>query len=156
MAHWDLTAVVSSASDGGDLWSPGHDGTRARGANRLARLQEPAELSACPRAGQSRCAILPLSRCSRGLVHRSISDLLYGLEYAVSFPNGPRDSSELVCESDGRLVVPTCALTFESPGSKSIRMIDVLCSPEDGSGAMNEEHSEIGIAPFGDTAEVAV
>ena len=33
----DLTAVVSSASDSGELWSPGYDGTRARGANRLAR-----------------------------------------------------------------------------------------------------------------------
>jgi len=133
----DLTAVVSSASDGGDLWSPGHDGTRARGANRIARPQKPAELSACPRAGQSRCAILPLSRCSRWLVHRSISDLLDGYEGAVSFPDGPGDSSELVCECDGRLVVPTRTLTFKSPGSQSIRVIDVLCSPEDGPGAMH-------------------
>ena len=33
----NLTAVVSSASDSGDLWSPGYDGTRARGTNRLTR-----------------------------------------------------------------------------------------------------------------------
>ena len=151
----DLTAVVSSASGGGDLWSPGHDGTRARGANRLARPREPLQLSACPRAGQSRCAILPLSRCSLWLVHRSISDLLDGYESAVSFPDGPGDSSELVCESDGCFVVPTRTLTFESPGSQSIGMIDVLCRPEDGACAMNEEHSEIGVAAFGDAAEMA-
>ena len=151
----DLTTVVSSASDSGDLWSPGHDGTRAWGANRIARPQGPRQLSACPHAGQSRFAIISLSQCSRWLVNQSISDLPYGFEGAVSFPNGPGDSSEFVGESDGGLVVSSYALTFECPRSESIRVIDVFGSPEDGSGAVNEEHTEIGIASLGDTAEMA-
>ena len=145
----DLTAVVSSASNGGDLWSPGHDGTRAWGANRLARLHEPPQLSACPHAGQSRFAILPFSLCSRRLVHRSISDLQYRFEDTVSFPDGPGDSSELVGERDGGLVMSSRALTLKCPRSEPIRMIDILCSPEDGPGAVDEEHPEIGVTTLG-------
>jgi len=151
----DLTAVVSSASNCGDLWSPGHDGTRAWGANRLARPQGPPELSAYPHAGQSRFAIFSLSQCSRRLVYRSISDLPHGFEEAVTFPNGPGDPCELVGESEGGFVVSSRALTLKCPRSEPIRVIDVLCGPQNGPGAVKEEHTEIGIAPLGDTAEMA-
>src|SRR5438093_8002566 len=46
----------------GSPQAPGHEGSRARGANRLrAALPRPGELSACPRAGQSRCAVMSSS-----------------------------------------------------------------------------------------------
>jgi len=144
----DLTAVVSSASGSEDLWSSGPDGTRAWGANRLARLRKPPELSAFPHAGQSRHAIIPLSRCSRGLDHISISDLHDRFEGTVLFPYGPYDPSKLIGEGDGSLIVSSRSLTFECPDSETIRMLFVLGGPEDGPGAVNEQHTKVGIASF--------
>jgi hypothetical protein len=114
-------------------------------------------LSAFPRAGQSRYAIPLGSQCSprRAFKLTSFIDLLSDFEVAGFAPHGPRDAGELVGESDGGLVVAARALNVECPGLEAIGMRVFLCGPEDGAGALDEKHADIGIAPLGDGAETA-
>ena len=59
----DLTAVVTSASGDGEVFSAGHDGkTRAGSLSHCTASRGPSVISALPRAGQSRCAIRSMSR----------------------------------------------------------------------------------------------
>ncbi len=75
-----------------------------------------------------------------------IVDLLGDFEVAVFAPDGPGDACEFVGEGDSGLVVAARALDVERPDFEAIGMLAFLCGPEDGAGAVDEEHADIGIA----------
>src|SRR5438034_10542712 len=83
-----------------------------------AALPRPGELSACPRAGQSRCAVT--SSCSKQpWVSSGPSSGGRGRgEVGVVLPHCPGDARQLVGEGDGRFVVAAEALEVQRPGAQ--------------------------------------
>jgi hypothetical protein len=117
----------------------------------LRGLYWPAELSAWPRAGQSRFAICSDSRCSPRRVFEVISFTnLRGSDFEVAIfnPDGPGDASELVGEGHGGLVVAAETLDVECPEFEAVGSPALFRRPEDGAGAVDKEHADIGITPL--------
>ena len=127
----------------------------------LLGLIGPRKLSAFPRVGPNRCAINLVYS-----VQSAVGDLLSvksdpGLGCGVLAvgdgvaPHGPGDPSEFVGDGNRGLVVTPRAFPFEAPSSQPIVRRGVLGVPEDGSRAVDEEHSQVRVAALADGTEAA-
>ena len=67
----------------------------------------------------------------------------------------PGEAGEFVGERDGGLVVSSSLLEFERPAPEAIGFLLALGGPEDGSGTVDEQRSQVRIAPLGDASEPA-
>ena len=74
----------------------------------------------------------------------------FGLEHAILLPYGPDDAGEFVGEADGGFVVTAPVLELECPDTERVWLLGAVAAPEDGAGAVGEEHTQIGIATFAD------
>ena len=115
----------------------------------------PSLLSALSRAGPNRC-VVTVDRSKQPQVGGSSGLRRLGREEGpIVAPDGPSDPRELVRECNGGLVVTALSLAFERPGAKAIVLLRplLLGVAEGGASAVDQEHTQIGIAPFADAAE---
>ena len=149
----NLTAPVSSAS----RWSenaPGHDGIRARGANRIHDLEGQRCYRHLP------APVRPVRHPHIGFSmqppawRESTRDLLDSIVLLLG-GNCPKDAGDAIGESDSRDVVASMLFKSECPGSERIRLRLFLRMPEDGAGTVDEEHADVLVAPLRDRPEVA-
>src|SRR5207245_11020170 len=76
-------------------------------------------------------------------------------EVDVVLPDSPDDAGQLVGEGDGGLVVTAQALDLKGPGTQAIRVGPRRGPPENGAGAVSEEHAEIDVTALADGSEPA-
>ena len=74
-------------------------------------------------------------------------------EVGLAAPNGPDDASHLVRERDGGAVVPSRLGDLQRPGAEAIGMSAALAAEECGASAVDEQGTEVAVAPLGDAAE---
>ena len=91
------------------------------------------------------CSVVVAPLCGHGERH----------EGTVVSPDGPGDAGQLVGESDGGLVVAEPSLESEGPGSESVVGGGFLGVAEDGTCAVDEQHSEVGVTALGDSAQTS-
>ena len=127
-------------------------GIRAWGSNRFHDPERPRALSGRPHAGPTGSP----SQCVTARVEGSGSLLLEGkatLIRALVPPNAPGDASDAVGEGDGGGVVAPCLGGADGPGLKAIGLRDSVSGEESGASPVDEEHTEVAVAPFGDGSE---
>src|SRR5690606_27700365 len=104
------------------------------------------------RHDRDRSALLTLKRLLRGLV----ADVV-GVEGGAVVVDGPESTGELVGQCHGGLVVALALGKFQCPGLEWIQWLAGALShqgrAQDGSAAVNEQSTQVGVASFGDAAQ---
>jgi hypothetical protein len=115
-------------------------------------------LSALPRLGPTETIIDSELRAFTGgkpsLLSLTGRSQLPGLISRVLGPDGPEDSGKLVGKGGGGAIVASTSLQVERPGSQAVRFARAFRGKQDGSGAVDEQGSKVGIAPLRDGTEV--
>ena len=81
--------------------------------------------------------------------------LFHGEKVTSVLPHGPTGAGEFVCERDGGNVVATSFFELQCPGTQAVWRVESFGMTEHGSGAVDEEHSQVSVAAFGDATEAA-
>lgn len=68
-------------------------------------------------------------------------------------PSGPDDTGDFIGESDGGFVVTTRLFDAQRPGSETVRGLAFLGVTDNGTGSMDEEHSQVTVTALGDPSE---
>src|SRR5258705_215295 len=139
--------------------APGHDGMRARGANRFERPPKATVVVGFPsrRSEPMRHHRVRLTAVSgeRSSIPPCVSGGGHLPEIDIVLPDGPDDAGQLVGEGDGGLVVAAELLEMQSPGAQTVGGATLLGGPEDGPRAVDEKHAEVDVAALADGAEAA-
>ena len=78
------------------------------------------------------------------------------MEDGVASPEGPGDSSELVGQSNRGAVVTAALLDRDGPATKPVWLLRTFGGVECGSGTVDEQGAQIGIASLCDRAQVSL
>jgi YD repeat-containing protein len=78
------------------------------------------------------------------------------MEDGVSSPEGPGDASELIGQSNRGAVVAAARLDRDGPATEPIWLLRTLGSVEGGSGTVDEQGAQIGVASLCDRAQVSL
>jgi hypothetical protein len=78
------------------------------------------------------------------------------LEHGVPAPDGPGDSSELVGQSNRGAVVTAALLDLDGPATEPVWLLRAFGGVEGGSGTVDEQSAQIGVASLGDRAQVSL
>ena len=116
-------------------------------------------LSACPRVGPTEAIIESFStRSQEGFDFLSLiaGAQAPGFVDSLLRPDGPGDACELVCQGGGGTVVTSAFLDFEGPGLKPVRGLGAFGGQEYGPSSVDQEGTQVGVAAFGDCAQMAV
>jgi hypothetical protein len=79
--------------------------------------------------------------------------LRVGLERFSELPNGPGDAGHLVGHGGCCLVVTATRLEIEGPTAEAVGIGLGLSALQDSAGAVDEQHPEVNIALFADSAQ---
>jgi hypothetical protein len=83
----------------------------------------------------------------------------FGIDRHKTFsfgPSGPDDTGDFISEGDGGFVVPAGLFDTKRPGSEAIRRLESFGVTDNGSGSVDEEHSQVTVAVLGDFSEAAM
>ena len=129
----------------------------ARGEPNLATARVgPAMLSAFPRVGPTETIIeaLEWERALSDRLRSRAGESRPGLIEGALGPDGPGDAGELVGQSRRGAVVAATLMEVQSPGVKPVGTSFSSGGEKNGSGAVDQECPEVGVAAFVDSAEV--
>lgn len=137
-------------------YSPGHDGLRAQGANRLSGFESQAYYRLTPAPVMTGSPSSVKSMQPVGGQDKESGLLCYGDKVITIFPDRPNDTGEFIGQSNGGNIMTSLFFDSKHPSPKPVWGWVCFGTREDGAGAMDKKHAQISIPPFGDTTEAAL
>jgi hypothetical protein len=77
-------------------------------------------------------------------------ELIYRDKGTSVFPDCPGNAGHFVGQGSSGFVMAASVLNVKSPGTKTVMVRQFLSATEYGSSAVDEEHAQIAVSPFGD------